>query len=377
MSKPYIFFGFVILVISYMSYNELTILDYFKQNEKINSSKSQDCKIIPSENPIETFIPLTNNLFIGGSTNYKERFRNLKYLNHIYEKGSIIVLDKNKEKIFDIEIENFPKNMPISPDGMDYYNGKLYVINHAYLEGERIEVFKVSLYPLKLIYEKTFKFGDKYFGKFNSITVINNDIFYVSEWLTIPLPLKKNISLIEKFLLKYYDFLKRALKLRFCAMIKFNMKSNTLEKIDNSYGIANNGITYDRENKLLYLAQTFDKNIKVFKLDEKGEVDKFLRNIPTEYGLDNLFYDNKTKLLYAAILGNLKISFDYYDPNKNVSRDKIYGGLLVYEPNKSDKVVYTFLQNDFMIEVTHGIIEDDNIYLSSACDNGILRCKKL
>lgn len=377
MSKPYIFFGFVILVISYMSYNELTILDYFKQNEKINSSKSQDCKIIPSENPIETFIPLTNNLFIGGSTNYKERFRNLKYLNHIYEKGSIIVLDKNKEKIFDIEIENFPKNIPISPDGMDYYNGKLYVINHAYLEGERIEVFKVSLDPLKLIYEKTFKFDDKYFGKFNSITVINNDIFYVSEWLTIPLPLKKNISLIEKFLLKYYDFLKRALKLRFCAMIKFNMKSNTLEKIDNSYGIANNGITYDRENKLLYLAQTFDKNIKVFKLDEKGEVDKFLRNIPTEYGLDNLFYDNKTKLLYAAILGNLKISFDYYDPNKNVSRDKIYGGLLVYEPNKSDKVIYTFLQNDFMIEVTHGIIEDDNIYLSSACDNGILRCKKL
>ena len=377
MSKPYIFFGFVILVISYMSYNELTILDYFKQNEKINSSKSQDCKIIPSENPIETFIPLTNNLFIGGSTNYKERFRNLKYLNHIYEKGSIIVLDKNKEKIFDIEIENFPKNMPISPDGMDYYNGKLYVINHAYLEGERIEVFKVSLYPLKLMYEKTFKFDDKYFGKFNSITVINNDIFYVSEWLTIPLPLKKNISLIEKFLLKYYDFLKRALKLRFCAMIKFNMKSNTLEKIDNSYGIANNGITYDRENKLLYLAQTFDKNIKVFKLDEKGEVDKFLRNIPTEYGLDNLFYDNKTKLLYAAILGNLKISFDYYDPNKNVSRDKIYGGLLVYEPNKSDKVIYTYLQNDFMIEVTHGIIEDDNIYLSSACDNGILRCKKL
>ena len=377
MSKPYIFFGFVILVISYMSYNELTILDYFKQNEKINSSKSQDCKIIPSENPIETFIPLTNNLFIGGSTNYKERFRNLKYLNHIYEKGSIIVLDKNKEKIFDIEIENFPKNMPISPDGMDYYNGKLYVINHAYLEGERIEVFKVSLYPLKLIYEKTFKFDDKYFGKFNSITVINNDIFYVSEWLTIPLPLKKNISLIEKFLLKYYDFLKRALKLRFCAMIKFNMKSNTFEKIDNSYGIANNGITYDRENKLLYLAQTFDKNIKVFKLDEKGEVDKFLRNIPTEYGLDNLFYDNKTKVLYAAILGNLKISFDYYDPNKNVRRDKIYGGLLVYEPNKSDKVVYTFLQNDFMIEVTHGIIEDDNIYLSSACDNGILRCKKL
>ena len=360
-----------------MAYNEITIYDYFKKNSKINSSKSQNCKIIPSEYPIETFIPLTNDLFIGGSTNYKERFRNLKYLNHIYEKGSIIYLDKNKEKISDIEIENFPKEVPISPDGMDYFNGKLYVINHAYLEGERIEVFKVDLNPLKLIYEKTFKFDDNYFGKFNSITVINDDIFYVSEWLTIPLPLTKNISFINKFLLKYYDIIKRALRLKFCAMNKFNMRTNSLQKIDNSYGIANNGITYDRENRLLYLAQTFDKNIKVFKLNEKGDVEKFIKDIPTEYGLDNLYFDNKTKLLYAALLGNLKISFDYYDPIKNITRDKIYGGISVYEPNKNDEVIYTFLQNDFMVEITHGFMQDDTIYLSSACDNGILKCKKL
>ena len=260
---------------------------------------------------------------------------------------------------------------------MDYYNGKLYVINHAYLEGERIEVFKVSLNPLKLIYERTFKFDEKYFGKFNSITVINDDIFYVSEWLTFGLPLTKNISFTQKLLYKYYDFFKRALKLKFCVMNKYNMKTNSLEKINNSYGIANNGITYDRENKILYLAQTFDKNIKVFKLKDNGDVEKFLRDIPTEYGLDNLYFENKTKRLYAAILGNLKISFDYYNPTKNVSRDSIYGGILVYEPNKSDEVIYTFLQNDFMIEVTHGFIQGDDIYLSSACDKGILKCKKL
>ena len=34
-------------------------------------------------------------------------------------------------------------------------------------------------------------------------------------------------------------------------MIKYDMKTNTLQKIDKSYGIANNGITYDRENRLL------------------------------------------------------------------------------------------------------------------------------
>ena len=95
MSKSYILFSFLILFISYMIYNELTVFEYYKKNKKINSSKFQNCKIIPSEYPIETFIPLADDLFIGGSTNYKERFQNLKYLNHIYDKGSIVVLEKN------------------------------------------------------------------------------------------------------------------------------------------------------------------------------------------------------------------------------------------------------------------------------------------
>ena len=377
MSKFFIFTSILIIFISYIVYNEITINDYFKKNEKINSSKSQDCHVIQSENPIETFIPLTDNFFIGGSTSYGKRYQNFKYLEHIYEKGSIVVYDKKNEKIFDIEIEGFPKNVPISPDGMDYYNGKLYVISHAFLEGERVEVFKVSLNPLKLIYEKSFKFDDKYFGKFNSITVINDNIFYVSEWLTIPLPLNKNISFTHKILLKYYDTIKRGLKLRFTGMNQFNMKTNTLKKIDNSYGIANNGITYDRENKLLYLAQTFDKNIKVFKLDEKGDIEKYVKDIPTEYTLDNLYFDQDTKLLYAAIYGNIKIALDFYNPANNITRDQIYGGMLVFEPLKSDQPIYTFLQNDFMIEITHGFMQGANISLSSSTDSGILKCKKL
>ena len=59
MSKLFFILSILILFISYMTYNELTVYDYFKTNKKINSSKSQNCKIIPSEFPIETFIPLT------------------------------------------------------------------------------------------------------------------------------------------------------------------------------------------------------------------------------------------------------------------------------------------------------------------------------
>lgn len=377
MKKIYIFSSILIIFISYLIYNELTVYEYFKEVQKINSSKNQKCKIYPSDYPIETFIQLTDELFIGGSTNYNLRYSNFKYLDHDYEKGSLIILNKTSGHLYNIEIENFPKNMPISPDGMDYYNGKLYVINHAFLEGERIEVIKVFLNPLKLTYIKAFTFDENYLGKFNSIAVVNDDIFYVSEWLTIALPLNKNISMFKSFLYKYIDRIKRVLKLKLCVLNKYDMKKNKLEKIKGSNGMANNGVAYDRENKLLFMAQTFDKNIKVFKLDENGNVEKFIKDLPTEYGLDNLYFDNKSKLLFAAIMGNLRNNFEFNNPKAGINKDKVYGGVLAFDLKKSDKPIYAFLQNDFMLEITNGMIIGDKIYLSSYQDIGILECEKL
>ena len=377
MKKFYIFSSIIIIFISYLIYNELTVYEYFKEVQKINSSKNQKCKIYPSDYPIETFIQLTDELFIGGSTNYNLRYSNFKYLDHDYEKGSLIILNKTSGHLYNIEIENFPKNMPISPDGMDYYNGKLYVINHAFLEGERIEVIKVFLNPLKLTYIKAFTFDENYLGKFNSIAVVNDDIFYVSEWLTIALPLNKNISMFKSFLYKYIDRIKRVLKLKLCVLNKYDMKKNKLEKIKGSNGMANNGVAYDRENKLLFMAQTFDKNIKVFKLDENGNVEKFIKDLPTEYGLDNLYFDNKSKLLFAAIMGNLRNNFEFNNPKSGINKDKVYGGVLAFDLKKSDKPIYVFLQNDFMLEITNGMIIGDKIYLSSYQDVGILECEKL
>jgi len=160
MIKLLVFSSIIIIFISYCIYNEHSVMETFKTVDRINSSKNQKCKVYQSENSIETFIPLTDELFIGGSTNYKTRYYNFKYLDHDYEKGSLVILNKTSEKIEDIKIKNFPKNIPLSPDGLDYYNRKVYVINHAFLEGERVEVIKVSLNPLELTYEKAFKFDE-------------------------------------------------------------------------------------------------------------------------------------------------------------------------------------------------------------------------
>ena len=125
------------------------------------------------------------------------------------------------------------------------------------------------------------------------------------------------------------------------------------------------------------MAQTYDRNIKVFQLDDKGDVTKFIKDLPTDYGLDNLYFNKKSKLLFAAIIGSLKVNFDYGNPSKGVKRDQVYGGILVYDFKKSDKPIYTFLQNDFMCEITHGMIIENSIYLSSYNDVGILKCEKM
>ena len=203
MNKLLVFSSIIIIFISYCIYNEHSVMETFKTVDRINSSKNHKCKVYQSENSIETFIPLTDELFIGGSTNYKTRYYNFKYLDHDYEKGSFVILNKTSEKIEDIKIKNFPKNVPLSPDGLDYYNGKVYVINHAFLEGERVEVIKVSLNPLELTYEKAFKFDESHFGKFNSISVVNDNIFYITEWPILSYPLTKNISKFRLFLFKY------------------------------------------------------------------------------------------------------------------------------------------------------------------------------
>ena len=93
--------------------------------------------------------------------------------------------------------------------------------------------------------------------------------------------------------------------------------------------------------------------------------------------MDNLYFDNRSKLLFAAILGNIKNNFEFLDPSKGIKEDQVFGGILVYDFKKGDKPVYIFLQNNFMKEVTSGMIIGEYIYLSSFYDRGILKCEKL
>lgn len=53
-----------------------------------------------------------------------------------------------------LELEGFPEGIAFRPHGMHFQRetGELFVINHAYSQGgERIDVFKVSLFILEVL----------------------------------------------------------------------------------------------------------------------------------------------------------------------------------------------------------------------------------
>lgn len=103
------------------------------------------------------------------------------------------------------------------------------------------------------------------------------------------------------FLYKYYDIIKRVLNLKFTYLYKFNMTNNTLEKINGSNGIGNNGIAYDKNNKLLFMAQTFERNIKVYQIDDMGDIKNFEKDLYTGYALDKYILIIK-KIFFMLLL---------------------------------------------------------------------------
>ena len=110
---------------------------------------------------------------------------------------------------------------------------------------------------------------------------------------------------------------------------------------------------------------------------EIRDIKNFEKDLYTGYALDNLYFDNKKNILYAAIIGKISDNFNFLNPKNGISRKQVYGGILAYDLKKGDQPMYTFLQNDFICQVTHGMIINNYIYLSSFYDSGILECEIL
>ena len=76
----------------------------------------------------------------------------------------------------------------------------------------------------------------------------------------------------------------------------YHYKNGEIKKVGNSQSSFNNGVTYDPFNKLIFLAQSTDSNVRVFKYKDNGDI-KFIRDIYLGYKMDNVIFDVKTRIL--------------------------------------------------------------------------------
>ena len=70
------------------------------------------------------------------------------------------------------------------------------------------------------------------------------------------------------------------------------IEKEMLKKLENSKENFINRLAYNDKNKILYGARTIEKNIKIYKIYEKGDKDKLIATINILYFIDNIYYKN-------------------------------------------------------------------------------------
>ena len=100
----------------------------------------------------------------------------------------------------------------------------------------------------------------------------------------------------------------------------YQYHKGNIKLIKESKGIINNGIIYDDENKLIYMAHTIPKQFSIYDL--KNETNLILiKTIENEYAIDNLFMNITSGIIYTELIGKL------YDFSKATDYYRKYGDL--------------------------------------------------
>jgi len=186
-----------------------------------------------------------------------------------------------------------------------YKNKYIYVINHGLnsIDGERFEIFEIIKEKNEvkyLNYIKSIKLPEEFISSTNGLAVAGeDDIFFTKTFPLNPPPIDRFNFFSKKIPFWFFVF-NCILNLKKSHL--YHYKNGQITKVEISESSFNNGVSYDQVNKLIYLAQSTEGNVRVFKYEENGET-KFIRDIYLGYKMDNVIFDEKTRILSVGILG--------------------------------------------------------------------------
>ena len=342
-----------------MYYNKINLAYTLPPPENI---RKYSCQKASYTRLMEDFLKIDDNNLIACGANFKDFYAYFSIYNPDYQikQGNLALFDIRKNQFKTLEIKNFPKNLDFFPHGMELYKNKyIYVINHSLnsKDGERFEVLEIikEKNDIKYLnYIRSIKLPDEFIGTTNGLTVAAEDDIFFSTSFPLHPPALDKANYFNKKIFFMKVFVNYYLKLKMTNL--YHYKNGKITKVNDSKSGCDNGLAYDEVNNLIFLAQTHENNIRVYKYEENNNI-KFMRDIYLGYKVDNLFFDTKNRILSAGIFGQGG-----------------YGGLAEIYPDKNFEVKIPFYDVINTSSATAMQI-NQKIYLVSPYVNYLLICE--
>ena len=377
----YYLFSLFLIFFSFFIYNFSNKLELFKNVSEINI-KNNKCHKIFYKNSIEDFIVLDEHSIIASSFNVPFLFHKLIYLeDHFLPNDNMLYFNIDTEELKEIQIKNFPKNISFHPHGINLYKNKyIYIINHSfnyiksYERIEIVEIIKEKNNFKELKYLKSIILPENFFGILNSLTIVSNEIIYFTTSKPFHMPNgEKEFHLFHILRYKFGILISTIFNLKLTGMYQYF--NDSIKLIEESKGIVNNGIIYDNKKKLIYLAQSIDKQILVF--DVKNEIKpNLIKKIKCNYSYDNLIMNKTNGIIYAGIIGNVYnylIATKYYRKYGFWNNFNFYGGFEEINMNNNSIKIHHMSKN-LLRSINTGININNKQILTSNLEGGILIC---
>jgi hypothetical protein len=204
-----------------------------------------------------------------------------------------------------------PATYSFHPHGI-YYDekqGRLFVINHSYEEkgGDRVEIFRLIRNSvtsrIELIFEISLKFGEDFNGNLNDLIVLTEKSFLITRYLHFSDGVKGRVE--ENFWSNLGNTLYAVLNIRSSHVYYCNFEEGLIcEKLENTRNIMVNGITYDKTNKIVALAESIEGMIYFYNLKNQKELE-FLQKVKVNGHPDNVIFDEFENHYIVGSFGRL------------------------------------------------------------------------
>ena len=349
----------------YLKNNESVLFGANTQLNEININ-NRDFQHINSEYPISHMIKLNDEFLICSGIDIPKIYIKKEYISNNIENGGLYLYNIKKKLFEKIKLDNYPDSLPFHPHGLEKFN-----LN--------IESHKISLY-----YKNSFSLPQQYFGIVNSIAAINHNVIYFTTEKYFSLPcysFNKNNYISYLYLAKYkiYEWMNiifQILNIKNSYLYSYDMTKDKINLINDSEGISNRGLAYDPKNSVLYMAQAFEKDIKIFEISRNVPSNAlFIKKIKTMYNMENIYYDIEKEKIYGGIYGSineLKELDKSYINNGNYDDVTTFGGFEEIDAQKGYDISDMILFKDELKGISSAIKVNNNIFFSSTYQNELL-----